>query len=49
MFKFNHSMSRMLSCLFSFLAVYTVNSVCILGLGQDSEPDKLAKYKKNNY
>ena len=30
----------------SFLTIYTVNSTCLLGLGQEKEPESLNKFKK---
>ena len=32
--------------LISSLGVYTINSTCVLGLGQPEEPTCLTKYKK---
>lgn len=30
----------------SFLTIFTVNSACYLGLGQEEEPDSLKRFKK---
>lgn len=38
-------LSKVMGQLISKLAVYTVNSTCLVGLGQEPEPDTLSKYK----
>lgn len=38
---------RMFSLLLLTLTVFTVNSTCIMGLGQEVEPESLSRFKKN--
>lgn len=37
---------KMLSGILSMLAIYTVNSACVIVLGQDEEPESLNRFKK---
>ena len=39
-------LSTLLGKVVTNLAIYTVNSTCFLGLGQEAEPSSLNKYKK---
>lgn len=40
--------SELIGKLVSSLAIYTVNSTCLVGLGQEQEPKTLSKYKNIN-
>lgn len=37
---------QIFALLLTFLAVFTVNSTCYLGLGQEEEPKSLNRFKK---
>lgn len=45
-----HTLTKIISgsiaSVLTFLAVYTVNSTCLVGLGQEEEPTSLNKLKK---
>lgn len=43
--KLSTLVSKGLAFLVSNLGIYTVNSTCMLGLGQEEEPVSLSKYK----
>lgn len=36
-----------LAFVFTFLTVYTVNSACMLCIGQEEEPSSLSRFKKH--
>ncbi len=37
---------EMLSGILTILTIYTVNSACVIVLGQDEEPESLNRFKK---
>lgn len=37
---------QFLALIITFLAIFTVNSTCYLGLGQEKEPKSLNRFKK---
>lgn len=44
--KFKQYFLKTVATLLSFVAISSVNSACAVILGQEKEPDSLAKYKK---
>lgn len=44
--NFKKFTANIFACMLSFLAISTVNSACVILLGQDEEPESLKRFKK---